>query len=156
MCYNKKSLLCTFKNGKYWSSLQNEPIDHDELLWKCNLHLAYMGKGIHAQLVLRTVTVQYEIFGIPDPYEIQEVNTKPLVLDSLTADENGTLNKLLDTGIQPNKIQKAVTVSAVRRVSSRADSVKDLSRVKRELDTKPAQQQPAPLKVEPLLIVRRL
>ena len=71
-----------------------------------------MGKGIYAQLVLQTVTVHYEIFGVPDPYEIQEIDTKPIVLGSLTADENKMLHKLLDTGIQPKKCSKQLSASA--------------------------------------------
>ena len=32
--------------------------------------------------------VQYEIFGIPDLYEVEEVDTKLQVLGTLTSDEN--------------------------------------------------------------------
>ena len=80
------------------------------------------------------MTVHYEIFGVPDPYEIQEVDTKPIVLGSLTVDENEMLNKLLDTGIQPKKCNKQLSAST--------GSVRDLSRVKTELMDKPAQQTP--------------
>ena len=62
--------------------------------------MAYIGNGNYAQLVLRTVTVQYEIFGVLDPYEVQEVDTKPQVIGTLTSHESETLNKLMGMGIK--------------------------------------------------------
>ena len=50
------------KGSRYWtSSLEETTVDHDTLLQKCNLHLAYLGCGNYAQLLLRTVTYEYEI-----------------------------------------------------------------------------------------------
>ena len=34
--------------GCYWTSLEENPDDHDTLLQKCNLHLAYLGCGNYA------------------------------------------------------------------------------------------------------------
>ena len=63
-------------DGNYWSSLEEQPIEHASIEQKCNLHLAYMGNGNYAQLILQTVTVQYEIFGVPDPCKVQEMDIK--------------------------------------------------------------------------------
>ena len=62
------------------------PEDHDMLLQKCNLHLAYLGCGNYAQLLLRTVTYEYEIFGVSSPLNIDVVDMKPQIIGSLTAD----------------------------------------------------------------------
>ena len=92
------------------------------------MHLAYIGNGTYAQLVLRTVTVQYEISGVLDPYEIQEVDTKPQVIGSLTSDESETLNKLMGRGIKMMcKIQQA-------QPSASAGSPDELPCIKKELN----------------------
>ena len=53
LCKITKSLCFIHtKNERYWSSLDVTSQNHDELLQRCNLHLAYLGGGNYAQLVL--------------------------------------------------------------------------------------------------------
>ena len=67
------------EGGHYWTSLEVNPEDHEMLLQKCNLHLAYLGFGNYAQLLHRTVTYEYEIFGVSSPLNIDVVDTKPQI-----------------------------------------------------------------------------
>ena len=88
------------KDDSYWSTLEEQPVEHELLEQRCNLHLAYIGNGNYAQLTLCTVTTQYEIFGVPNPLEVQVLDTKPEIIGTLTADENATLDTLLKTGLE--------------------------------------------------------
>ena len=130
-------------DGNYWSCLDK----HDVLEQKCNLHLAYIGNGNYAQLVLRTVTVQYEIFGVPDPYEVQEMDSKPQVIGTLTSDESETLDKLMGTGI------KMMCKTQQAQPSASAGSPDELPHVKKELNETFRTRPP---KVEPLLSIYKL
>ena len=112
------------QDGNFWSSLEEQPREHDTLERKCNIHLAYIGNVNYAQLILRTVTVQYEIFGVPDPHEVQEMDTKPQILGTLTSDESETLDKLMGTRL--NQMSKA-------QPSASAGSSEEIPQVKREL-----------------------
>ena len=49
--------------NRYSSTLKDEPDTHDEFLPRCDLHLTYVGKGIYAQLIPRTESLEYAIFG---------------------------------------------------------------------------------------------
>ena len=128
------------------------PTTHDVYEQKFNLHLAYLGNGNYAELVLQTVTVQYEIFSIPDPYEVEEVDTKPQVIGTLTSNENDTLEKLMGLGLRTTQTEKP---------SASAGSQKDLPRLKAKLShsgsSKPCNtvstMDIAPPKVEPLLSI---
>ena len=113
-----------------------------------HLHLAYLGCGNYAQLLLRTVTYEYEIFGVSSPLNIDVVDTKPQIIGSLTADEESTLSQLMSTSL------KTVAVKSIpsKRVSASASagSERDLDRVKRELDI------PLPRIGEKILVLIRL
>ena len=86
------------QNNKFWSTLDNELTEHDELKQRCNLHLAYMGQGNFLQLEPKTTLVKYEIFGIPESINVEQVDAK-LVLGTLMAEEDKTLAQLLETGL---------------------------------------------------------
>ena len=45
---------------------------------------------------LHTINTQFEIFGVDRPVEVSTVDTKPIVVGSLTSDEEEMLNKLMD------------------------------------------------------------
>ena len=53
---------------------------------------------------LRTINVQYEIFKVDNPLDVNGsiVDTKP-VLGSLTSDEEDTLKTLLDQGLDASQ-----------------------------------------------------
>ena len=138
--------------------MEENSVDHDTLLQKCNLHLAYLGCGNYAQLLPRTVTYEYEIFGVSSHLNVDVVDTKPQKISSLTVDEESTLSQLLNTGLKPN------ISPTQKKVSASAGSVSDLNRVKRELaiptsstGRKVSQSSTAiKLSVEPLVKVRKM
>ena len=138
--------------------MEETPVDHDTLLQKCNLHLSYLGCGNYAQLLLRTVPGEYEIFGVSSPLNVDVVDTKLLIIGRLSADEESTLSQLLDMSLKPNVSQTQ------KKVSASAGSESDLDRVKRGLPIPtPPTSRRAPhnskaikLTVEPLVKVRRM
>ena len=136
-------------DGNYWSSLEEQPSEHATLEQKCNLHLAYMGNRNYAPLILQTVTVQYEIFGVPDPYEVQEMDTKPQILGTLTFDENETLDKLMGTELN---------TMSMTQLSASAGSQEEIPQVKWELGVTSHSKgmEPPPPKIEPLLSIYKL
>ena len=79
-----------------WTTLFKEPSTHQELIQQCNLHLGYLGHGIYVEFIPRTETVSFEIFGLPKPVSVN-MDSKPVTLGTLTADEEGTLCALLST-----------------------------------------------------------
>ena len=115
--------------NRYWSTLKDEPDSHEEFLLRCDLHLTYVGKGIYAQLILRTESLEYAIFGTIESEESSEVETKPLFVGTLTADEDKTLSYLLNTGIIQNNNQTEPT----RHSSASAGTKRELPRVECEL-----------------------
>ena len=130
------------------------------LLQKCNLHLAYLGCGIYAQLLLRTVTYKYEIFSISSPLNIDIIDTKPQIISSLTADQESTLSQLMFTGLKSAGLKS----TASKKVSASSGSEGDLKRVKRELYTPlpytgekiPCNSKAIKLSVEPLVKVKKM
>ena len=42
----KSHCFVHLKGCRYWTSLEEKPVDHDTLLQKCNLHLAYLAAVI--------------------------------------------------------------------------------------------------------------
>ena len=127
----KSHCFVHLEGGHYWTSLEGNPEDHDILLQKCNLHLAYLGCGNYAQLLLRTVTYEYEIFGVSS-LNIDVVDMKPQIIGSLTADEEATLSQLMSTGLKTVGLKSNPSKKA--SASASAGSERDLERVKRELD----------------------
>ena len=72
---------------------------HLEFTQSCNLHSSYIGRGLYAEHVLRTETVDYAIFGVDMPVSL-EVSTEPVVIGTLTAEEDHILDILLKTSAQ--------------------------------------------------------
>ena len=81
------------KEKNYWSTLKDTPITHDEFMQRCNLHLAYLGNNTYIELVLRTASVSYNIFGIDQPLDLTE--SAPVVIGTLSCAETSTLDMLL-------------------------------------------------------------
>ena len=87
------------KNG-IWTTLGEIPNTHAEYSQCCNLHLSYMGNDTYAQHKIRTQTVAYDIFGLPEPLTVDlQVSTKKI--GTCTSEETETLNRLLRLGITP-------------------------------------------------------
>ena len=81
------------KENNYWTTLKEVPTTHAEFMQRCNVHLAYLGKDIFIELVLRTATVSYKVFGIDQPLDL--VETAPAVIGTLTSAESSTLDMLM-------------------------------------------------------------
>ena len=75
-----------------------EQHSHTEYSQRCNLHLSYLGKGIYVQHEIRTVTVAYDIFGLPEPLNL-DVQMESITIGTCTADKQETLDKLFHLGI---------------------------------------------------------
>ena len=58
--------------------------------------MGYLGHGIYVEFIPRTETVSFEIVGVPKPVNV-DIDSKPVALGTLTADEEGTLHALLST-----------------------------------------------------------
>ena len=83
-------------NNKYWTSLKEKPATHLEFTQHCNLHLSYMGRGLYVEHVMQTELVSYNIFGVDEPV-CMEISTKPVIIGTLTAKEDQTLDVILQT-----------------------------------------------------------
>ena len=156
----KSHCFVHLEGGHYWTSLEVNPEDHEMLLQKCNLHLAYLGCSNYAQLLLRSVTYEYEIFGISSPLNIDVGDMKPQIISSLTADEESTLSQLMSTGLKSAGVKSTPS----KKASASAGSESDLERVKRELDIPsshigkktPHISKAIKLSVEPLVKVKKM
>ena len=58
-------------NGRYWSTLRDEPMEHSVYLKRCNTHLCYLGNEQFAELKLRLESYEFQIFGIDQPIEVE-------------------------------------------------------------------------------------
>ena len=75
----------------------------------------------------RLELMDYAIFRIGQPDEPSGINMKPLIMGSLIADDDKTLNYLLNTGISRKYGQEGQAASAS------AGSESEIPRVEREL-----------------------
>ena len=67
------------KNGKVWSTLHANPLHHDELIMRCDMHLVYMGFGIFLHRVRQPIVPDVKILG------------------TIHSDDQATLHKLVPT-----------------------------------------------------------
>ena len=81
------------RENNYWSTLKEPPSSHDEFMQRCNVHLAYLGNDTFIELVLRTTTVKYNVFGIEQPLEL--IESSPVIIGTLSSAETSTLDMLL-------------------------------------------------------------
>ena len=77
------------RNGKIWMTMESPPDDHVDLLSKCLIHVAYMGRGLFVELVKRE-----------NPLEVIKSKDGSLsyVIGELTVAEQSSFNKILWTG----------------------------------------------------------
>ena len=99
------------KDGKFWTSLKTVPNNHDELMDHCNLHLAYLGRGIFLTLTERDKPLQV----IPTSDDV-----KPVIIGELTNKEEEMVDHLLKAGLgvaiyRPIVPQKQATASTVTK-----------------------------------------
>ena len=83
----------------YWKSLKEIYNTHLEYMQRCNIDLSYLGQGTFIKLKLRTALVSYKLFGVDHPVKLEEKN--PVVIGTLTSEEDATLDILLEQTSQP-------------------------------------------------------
>ena len=82
----------------FWSSLQEDPLTHQEYVQRHYLHLLYLGAGTYAELEAYTQVIQYEIFDVGEPLSM-EMNVNEPAIGILSASELSTLNLLISNGM---------------------------------------------------------
>ena len=80
-------------DGQIWTTLADDKLTHDMAMERCEIHLAYLGRGLYVslhahKLKMRTVTEQSLAMDV-----------KPLVIGELTSNESSTLDKLIKFGL---------------------------------------------------------
>ena len=103
-------------NGQIWTTLATLSGAHSTDLQKCDLHLAYIGRGLFIELTERAV-----------PLMIVETteSTTALVIGELTATEECTIEDMMKTGLgiglthaishKPHTIKQVPSASAAKR-----------------------------------------
>ena len=109
-------------NSGIWSSLQEDPISHQEYVQRCKLHLLYLGSIVYAELEAPTEIVQYEIFGVAEPLPI-EVNVNEPAVGTLSPSELNTLNNLIEANThsdcqKPTSLVKPSTSSVTENTQT--------------------------------------
>ena len=100
------------KGHNYWTSLKEVPNTHLEYVQRCNIHLSNLGQGVFAEHLMRTTRVSYKLFSIDQPVELEEKN--PVVIGTLTSEENETLDILLEQSHPPIEARASInTVPSV-------------------------------------------
>ena len=104
-----------------WSTLNQVPMDHDEHVKRCDLHLAYLGFGAFIKLI---------------PCPVHDTKNV-LILGTITADDPATFHHLK---LMARDQQSVTVTSQLRKTkpSAAAGSEQDLARVKLEMDSAPA------------------
>ena len=105
------------KEGRMWSTLRSVPVDHDEHVNLCDLHLVYLGFGAFLRL-------------IPRPALITEEGDLP-ILGYVVAEDPKTQMELTRRAIKEEKIDEPTETNIV---TAAAGSASQLSRVERELN----------------------
>ena len=105
------------KEGRMWSTLRSVPVDHDEHVNLCDLHLVYLGFGAFLRL-------------IPRPALITEECDLP-ILGYVVAEDPKTQMELTRRAIKEEKIGESTETHIV---TAAAGSASQLSRVESELN----------------------
>ena len=108
------------QNGCMWSTLRSVPLNHDEHVSMCNLHLVYLGFGAFLCLVPRLVL------------DIKEGDLP--ILGHVVGEDLETQNELTRKAIKEEKIDEPNEPSFV---TAAAGSALQLPRVERELNMPP-------------------
>ena len=104
------------KNGRMWSTLRSVPVDHDEHVNLCDLHLVYLGFGAFLRLIPRPAL------------DTKECNLP--ILGYVVAEDPETQMELTRKAIKEEKIDEPTDS---RIATAAAGSALQLSRVEREL-----------------------
>ena len=106
------------RNNKVWSTLEDMPTSHDELILQCDKHLVYLGLGIFLQLKERlTVDILGTITG-------QDPKTHKLLVANVTQSIK-----------QEKHVDREMHEHPKKHVSAAAGSAAQLDRVEKEMMT---------------------
>ena len=108
------------RNGRMWSTLRSVPVDHDEHINMCDLHLVYLGFGAFLRLVPRPAM------------DIKECNLP--ILGHIVGEDPETQMELTRKAIKEEKIDEPKESSIA---TAAAGSASQLPRVERELNISP-------------------
>ena len=108
------------RNGHMWSTLQSVPVDDDEHVNLCDLHLVYLGFGAYLHLIPRPALTTKEC-DLP-------------ILGHIVAEDPETQMELTRKAIKEEKIDE---LTKSRIATAAAGSALQLSRVERELSMPP-------------------
>ena len=115
------------REKNYWSTLKELPATHDEFMQQCNVHLAYLGNDTFIELVLRTATVSYNVFGIDQPLDL--IESALAIIGTLTSAETSTLDMLLKlektSSDNSGNDETPLTLESVQRLMTMDDSKAD-------------------------------
>ena len=89
------------RNGKIWTMMDSPPDEHSDLISKCLIHAAYLGRGLFVELVKRD-----------KPLEVIKSKNGALsyVVGELTIMEKESFDKTLRTGLGVSTSNKTVQV----------------------------------------------
>ena len=88
-------------NGKIWTTMESPPDDHSDLISKCLIHVAYVGRGLFVELVKRE-----------KPLEVIKSKDGLLsyVVGELTVTEQSSFDKILRTGLGTSTTKELLPV----------------------------------------------
>ena len=78
------------RNGKIWTTMESPPDDHSDLISKCLIHVAYVGRGLFVELVKREIPL--EVIKSKD-------GVLSYVVGELSVTEQSSFDKILRTGL---------------------------------------------------------
>ena len=82
-------------DGQIWSTLADDKLNHDTAMERCEIHLAYLGRGLYVSLHPHKL----EMRTSPDQSLDMAMDVKPVVIGELTSNESLTLDKLIKFGL---------------------------------------------------------
>ena len=90
-----------------------------------------MGRGLYAEHAMRKEIVVYEIFGVDEPVSL-EVSTEPIVIETLTAEEDHTLDILLKTSVQKDNefnTMQSTSSTVIRTVEPEQPDIREYDKI---------------------------
>ena len=97
------------KNGEIWSMLERQPMDHSELLNKCNFHMAYVGRGLFIELTKR----KHPIVIVDSTDDIKAIDVCCFTYDELETVDS-IIFKGLRFGKDPDKSPNSTDVPFIK------------------------------------------
>ena len=97
------------RNDEIWSMLKRQPMDHNELLNKCNFHMAYVGRCLFVELTNR----KHPIIIVDSTHDIKAIDMCCLMHDKLETVDS-IIFKGLVFGKDPDKSPNCTSVPFIK------------------------------------------